>query len=205
MVFLGPASPRQCTPRPGRRLKVIDATCPLVTKVHQEARKFAAKGYDIVLVGHEGHEEVVGTMGHAPRAVHLVGDEDEAARVEVADPERVAYLTQTTLSVDKRTAGVIGALRGGSRCWPAPFRRHLLRHPEPAGGDQDAGPRLPAGPGHRGHQLLQLGPHGRGRPGRRRPGHLVGGLGRPGLVRGRRHGRGRLGPPPPVAGRRAGR
>jgi 4-hydroxy-3-methylbut-2-enyl diphosphate reductase len=93
-----------------RGLRVIDATCPLVTKVHQEARKFAAKGYDIVLIGHEGHEEVAGTMGHAPRAVHLVGDEDEAARVEVADPERVAYLTQTTLSVDE-TAGVIGTLR----------------------------------------------------------------------------------------------
>jgi 4-hydroxy-3-methylbut-2-enyl diphosphate reductase len=83
-----------------RGLRVIDATCPLVTKVHQEARKFAAKDYDIVLIGHEGHEEVVGTMGHAPRAVHLVGDEEEAAEVEVADPERVAYLTQTTLSVD---------------------------------------------------------------------------------------------------------
>ena len=94
-----------------RRLRVIDATCPLVTKVHQEARKFAAKGYDIVLVGHAGHEEVAGTMGHAPEAVHLVGDEDEAARVQVADPERVAYLTQTTLSVDE-TAGVIDTLRG---------------------------------------------------------------------------------------------
>jgi 4-hydroxy-3-methylbut-2-enyl diphosphate reductase len=94
-----------------RRLRVIDATCPLVTKVHQEARKFAAKGYDIVLVGHAGHEEVAGTMGHAPKAVHLVGDEDEAARVQVADPERVAYLTQTTLSVDE-TAGVIDTLRG---------------------------------------------------------------------------------------------
>ena len=93
-----------------RGLRVIDATCPLVTKVHQEARRFAAKGYDIVLVGHEGHEEVVGTMGHAPGAVHLVGDEEEAARVEVADPERVAYLTQTTLSVDE-TTGVIGTLR----------------------------------------------------------------------------------------------
>jgi 4-hydroxy-3-methylbut-2-enyl diphosphate reductase len=93
-----------------RGLRVIDATCPLVTKVHQEARKFAAKGFDIVLIGHQGHEEVAGTMGHAPRAVHLVGDEEEAARVEVADPERVAYLTQTTLSVDE-TAGVIGTLR----------------------------------------------------------------------------------------------
>ena len=93
-----------------RGLKVIDATCPLVTKVHQEARKFAGKGYDIVLVGHQGHEEVVGTMGEAPRAIHLVGDEQEAAAVEVADPGKVAYLTQTTLSVDE-TQGVIGVLR----------------------------------------------------------------------------------------------
>ena len=93
-----------------RGLKVIDATCPLVTKVHQEARKFAGKGYDIVLVGHQGHEEVVGTMGQAPGAVHLVGDEREAGQVEVADPRRVAYLTQTTLSVDE-TAGVVGTLR----------------------------------------------------------------------------------------------
>jgi 4-hydroxy-3-methylbut-2-en-1-yl diphosphate reductase len=93
-----------------RDLRVIDATCPLVTKVHQEARKFAGGGYQIVLVGHEGHEEVIGTMGQAPAAVHLVGDEEQAARVQVADPERVAYLTQTTLSVDE-TAGVVQALR----------------------------------------------------------------------------------------------
>ena len=93
-----------------RRLKVIDATCPLVTKVHQEARKFAGKGYDIVLIGHEGHEEVIGTMGEAPRAIHLVGDEREAAAVQITDPSKVAYLTQTTLSVDE-TQGVIGVLR----------------------------------------------------------------------------------------------
>src|ERR671918_503685 len=68
-----------------RGLRVIDATCPLVTKVHQEARRFAAKGYDIVLIGHQGHEEVAGTMGHAPRAVHLVGDEEEAAWFEGVD------------------------------------------------------------------------------------------------------------------------
>ena len=105
-----------------RGLKVIDATCPLVTKVHQEARKFAAKGYDIVLIGHEGHEEVAGTMGHAPRAVHLVGDEDEASRVEVADPERVAYLTQTTLSVDEM-AGVIDSLRRRFPVLAGPARR----------------------------------------------------------------------------------
>jgi 4-hydroxy-3-methylbut-2-enyl diphosphate reductase len=93
-----------------RDLRVVDATCPLVTKVHQEARKFAAKGYDIVLVGHAGHEEVAGTMGQASDAVRLVADEAEAAAVEVADPERVAYLTQTTLSVDE-TSGVIDSLR----------------------------------------------------------------------------------------------
>jgi len=93
-----------------RQLKVVDATCPLVTKVHQEARKFAGKGYDIVLIGHEGHEEVIGTMGEAPRAIHLVGDEREAAAVEIADPDKVAYLTQTTLSVDE-TQSVIGVLR----------------------------------------------------------------------------------------------
>jgi 4-hydroxy-3-methylbut-2-enyl diphosphate reductase len=93
-----------------RDLKVVDATCPLVTKVHQEARKFAGKGYDIVLIGHEGHEEVVGTMGEAPRAIHLVGDEQEARRLEIADRDKVAYLTQTTLSVDK-TKGVIDVLR----------------------------------------------------------------------------------------------
>ncbi|HEV8373312.1 MAG TPA: 4-hydroxy-3-methylbut-2-enyl diphosphate reductase [Actinomycetota bacterium] len=93
-----------------RDLRVIDATCPLVTKVHQEARKFAAKGYDIVLVGHEGHEEVVGTMGNAPGVVHLIADEQDAGQVQVADPGRVAYLTQTTLSVDE-TSGVVDALR----------------------------------------------------------------------------------------------
>ena len=93
-----------------RELRVIDATCPLVTKVHQEARKFAGQGYDIVLVGHQGHEEVVGTMGQAPRSVHLVGDAGEARAVDLPDPERVAYLTQTTLSVDE-TAGVVDVLR----------------------------------------------------------------------------------------------
>src|SRR6266542_1624621 len=93
-----------------RDLKVVDATCPLVTKVHQEARKFAGKGYDIVLIGHEGHEEVIGTMGEAPRAIHLVADEEEAGRIDIADREKVAYLTQTTLSVDE-TKGVIDVLR----------------------------------------------------------------------------------------------
>jgi 4-hydroxy-3-methylbut-2-enyl diphosphate reductase len=93
-----------------RRLRTIDATCPLVTKVHVEARRFAADGYTIVLIGHEGHEEVVGTMGEAPASIQLIGSVAEIDRLEIADPERVAYITQTTLSVDE-TVEIIGALR----------------------------------------------------------------------------------------------
>ena len=93
-----------------RSLKTIDATCPLVTKVHMEARRFAAEDLDIVLIGHEGHEEVVGTTGQAPERIHLVDGPDEAAQVEVRDPARVAYLSQTTLSVDE-TVVTIDALR----------------------------------------------------------------------------------------------
>jgi hypothetical protein len=84
-----------------RRLKTIDATCPLVTKVHVEAKKFAAEGYTIVLIGHEGHEEVEGTMGEAPGHFVLVETEEDVDALELDDPERVAYLTQTTLSVDE--------------------------------------------------------------------------------------------------------
>ncbi len=83
-----------------RGLAPVDATCPLVTKVHREAIRFAAAGYTILLIGHAGHDEVVGTMGEAPDAIKLVGSAEEADCVEVTDPERVAYLTQTTLSVD---------------------------------------------------------------------------------------------------------
>jgi 4-hydroxy-3-methylbut-2-en-1-yl diphosphate reductase len=93
-----------------RRLNVIDATCPLVTKVHAEARRFAKKDNTILLIGHEGHEEVVGTSGEAPGHIRLIGSAEEAAKVEVADPVRVAYLSQTTLSVDE-TNEVIEALR----------------------------------------------------------------------------------------------
>ncbi len=84
-----------------RELDVIDATCPLVTKVHTEARRFAKLGYHIVLVGHEGHEEVEGTMGEAPEAIELITAPDDAERVRVEDGGRVAYLTQTTLAVDE--------------------------------------------------------------------------------------------------------
>jgi 4-hydroxy-3-methylbut-2-en-1-yl diphosphate reductase len=83
-----------------RRLHTIDATCPLVTKVHVEARRYAAAGYTVVLVGHAGHEEVVGTCGEAPDAIRVIGTVEEAEELEVADRRRVAYVTQTTLSVD---------------------------------------------------------------------------------------------------------
>jgi 4-hydroxy-3-methylbut-2-enyl diphosphate reductase len=84
-----------------RRLRSIDATCPLVTKVHNEARRFAADDYQILLIGHEGHEEVVGTAGEAPEHVQLVDGPAGAAQVQVRDPERVVWLSQTTLSVDE--------------------------------------------------------------------------------------------------------
>jgi 4-hydroxy-3-methylbut-2-enyl diphosphate reductase len=93
-----------------RRLETIDATCPLVTKVHVEARKFAAQGYTIVLVGHEGHEEVEGTTGEAPGSIVLVQSAEDVDDLEVPDPDRVAYITQTTLSVDE-TTGIIERLK----------------------------------------------------------------------------------------------
>jgi 4-hydroxy-3-methylbut-2-enyl diphosphate reductase len=93
-----------------KNLRTIDATCPLVTKVHVEARKFAADGYTIVLIGHEGHEEVEGTTGEASENIVLVQTEEDVERLEVDDPECVAYITQTTLAVDE-TLGIIAKLR----------------------------------------------------------------------------------------------
>jgi 4-hydroxy-3-methylbut-2-enyl diphosphate reductase len=93
-----------------RNLRTIDATCPLVTKVHVEARKFAEEGYTIVLIGHEGHEEVEGTMGEAPDRTVLVQTEADVDELEVEDPERIAYITQTTLSVDE-TSAIIARLK----------------------------------------------------------------------------------------------
>ena len=93
-----------------RELYTIDATCPLVTKVHVEAKKFAAEGYTIVLVGHAGHEEVEGTMGEAPDNIVLIENEQDVDELEVEDPSKVAYISQTTLSVDE-TRAVINRLR----------------------------------------------------------------------------------------------
>jgi 4-hydroxy-3-methylbut-2-enyl diphosphate reductase len=98
---------RQCA---DRRLEVIDATCPLVSKVHAEARRYAGRGLKIALVGHAGHEEVIGTMGEAPDSIVLVETVEDARALEVEGDEQVAYLTQTTLSVDD-TGDVVDALR----------------------------------------------------------------------------------------------
>jgi 4-hydroxy-3-methylbut-2-enyl diphosphate reductase len=83
-----------------RQINALDATCPLVTKVHLEAIKYAKAGYTIILIGHQGHDEVIGTMGEAPEAIVLVEDEDDVQNLQIADESKLAYLTQTTLSVD---------------------------------------------------------------------------------------------------------
>ncbi|MCG8649631.1 MAG: 4-hydroxy-3-methylbut-2-enyl diphosphate reductase [Pirellulales bacterium] len=83
-----------------RKLNALDATCPLVTKVHLEAIKYAKAGYTIILIGHQGHDEVIGTMGEAPEAIVLVEDEQDVEKLQIADETKLAYLTQTTLSVD---------------------------------------------------------------------------------------------------------
>jgi 4-hydroxy-3-methylbut-2-enyl diphosphate reductase len=93
-----------------RKLRTIDATCPLVTKVHLEALHYAKNGYTILLIGHEDHDETVGTLGEAPDAIRIVGSREEALAVDVPDPSRVAYLTQTTLSLDD-THEIVEALR----------------------------------------------------------------------------------------------
>jgi 4-hydroxy-3-methylbut-2-enyl diphosphate reductase len=93
-----------------RNLRAIDATCPLVTKVHLEAVRFAKEGYTIVLIGHEGHDEVIGTMGEAPESIRLVGSAEEVAALDLPPDAKVAYLTQTTLSVDDAEI-IIAALR----------------------------------------------------------------------------------------------
>jgi len=103
-------SPAVRTEAVGRGLDVVDATCPLVTKVHAEARRFASRGDTVVFIGHAGHEEVEGTLGEAPDRMVLVETAEDVAALEVEDPSRVSYLTQTTLAVDE-TSAVVDALR----------------------------------------------------------------------------------------------
>ena len=103
-------SPQVWADARSRSLRVIDATCPLVTKVHVEAIRYSKRGYTIVLIGHEGHEEVVGTMGEAPESTVLVSAIEDVRDLEISDPDRIAYLTQTTLSLED-TKEIIAALR----------------------------------------------------------------------------------------------
>jgi 4-hydroxy-3-methylbut-2-en-1-yl diphosphate reductase len=91
-------------------LRTVDATCPLVTKVHSEAKRFARKGYELVYIGHEGHDEAIGTMGEAPQQTHLVETEQDVSKLDIEPGAKVAYLTQTTLGVDE-TEGIVSALR----------------------------------------------------------------------------------------------
>ena len=153
-----------------RSLRTIDATCPLVTKVHVEAKKFAAEGYTIVLVGHEGHEEVEGTMGEAPDHFVLIETEEDVDNLEVEDPERVAYLTQTTLSVDETDRDHPPAARALPDHHRSQDRRHLLRDHQPPAGRPPDGARVRPGARDRLAQLLELEPAGggRARPRRRR-------------------------------------
>jgi len=103
-------SPRVREKASQRRLKVIDATCPLVTKVHLEAVRFARMGFSIILIGHKDHDEVIGTLGEAPEQTWLISSEEEVESLQIPDPSRVAYLTQTTLSLEE-TRGIIAALK----------------------------------------------------------------------------------------------
>jgi 4-hydroxy-3-methylbut-2-en-1-yl diphosphate reductase len=119
-----------------RGLKAIDATCPLVTKVHQEAKRFAAEDYDILLIGHDGHEEVIGTMGEAPTRVQLVDGPEGVDKVAVRDPSKVVWLSQTTLSVDE-TMQTVDRLRqrlpllqappSDDICYATQNRQHVVK------------------------------------------------------------------------------
>jgi len=124
-----------------RNLKAIDATCPLVTKVHQEARRYAAEDYDILLIGHEGHEEVVGTAGEAPAHVQLVDGPEGADTVTVRDPSKVVWLSQTTLSVDETMATVarlkqrlplLQSPPSDDICYATQNRQHVVKEIAPA-------------------------------------------------------------------------
>lgn len=103
-------SPEVRTDADRRQLKVIDATCPLVTKVHMEAIRYAREGYTVILIGHEDHDEVIGTLGEAPHAIRVLISEEEVDKLEVPDPGKVVYLTQTTLSLND-TKNIIDRLR----------------------------------------------------------------------------------------------
>ncbi len=145
-----------------RGLKVVDATCPLVTKVHVEAIKFAKQGYSLVLVGHRDHEEVEGTQGEAPEVTQVVSTVEEVEALVVPDPNKVAYLTQTTLSLDeakymidalkKKFPNIVGPACAG----------HLLRDGESSDGGEERSPRGGCSPGGGFKKQFELQPPGGG-------------------------------------------
>lgn len=111
VVFSAHGIPPEVRERSAARgLEQIDATCPLVTKVHYEALEYARNGQSIILIGHDGHQEVIGTMGHAPESISLVETPEDVAALDLPDPDKVAYISQTTLSVDETTA-IIAAIK----------------------------------------------------------------------------------------------
>ncbi|MGC5052631.1 4-hydroxy-3-methylbut-2-enyl diphosphate reductase [Micromonospora sp. DT48] len=123
-----------------RSLKAIDATCPLVTKVHHEAKRFAAEDYDILLIGHEGHEEVIGTSGEAPEHIQLVDGPEDADRITVRDPNKVVWLSQTTLSVDetmetvarlKKRLPMLQSPPSDDICYATSNRQHVIKEIAP--------------------------------------------------------------------------
>ncbi len=151
-----------------RNLRTIDATCPLVTKVHNEARRFADEGYRILLIGHEGHEEVEGTMGEAPEAMTLVDGPASVAALDIAPDDKVVWLSQTTLSVDETMEHGRCAARARPGAGQPAQRRHLLRDPEPPDRREEGGPAQRRPDRRRVGQLVELRAPARGRAAARR-------------------------------------
>ncbi len=114
-----------------RRLHVIDATCPLVIKVHNEVNRDYTQGYELILIGHAGHPEVIGTLGQVPDKFHLVSSVEDVEKLKVDNTVNLSYVTQTTLSVDE-CRDIVGALHQRFPIQRAPSRGYLLRHAEPA-------------------------------------------------------------------------
>ena len=145
-----------------RGLRTIDATCPLVTKVHQEAKRFAREDYDILLVGHHGHEEVEGTAGEAPTHIQLVETAADVAERDGARPGEGGLAVADHALGGRDHGHRAGAARAVPDAAEPAERRHLLRHPEPAGRGEGDGAALRPGAGGRLDELVELGAAGRG-------------------------------------------
>ena len=151
----------------GRGLPVLNATCPLVTKVHNQGKRYVAQGRTLILIGHAGHPEVEGTIGQISGPVVLVQTEEDVAKLDIPADKPVAYITQTTLSVDD-TRGIIAALERRFTRYRRPRNAgHLLRHPESPGGGARTKPAGGRYPGGRREKQLEFEPAARDRAGDR--------------------------------------